>query len=86
MDFVIYILNEAIYVYSILLIIYIFMSWVPSVKESSIGRMFEKICEPYLEVFRRFIPPFGMIDVSPIVAILVLNLARGGLATLSGLV
>lgn len=86
MDFVIYILNEAIYVYSILLIIYIFMSWVPSVKESSIGRMFEKVCEPYLEVFRRFIPPFGMIDVSPIVAILVLNLARGGLATLSGLV
>ncbi|MCZ8535567.1 MULTISPECIES: YggT family protein [Paenisporosarcina] len=86
MDFVIYILNEAIGLYSILLIIYIFMSWVPSVKESSIGRFLERICEPYLEPFRRFIPPFGMIDVSPIVAILVLNLARGGLEYLSRIV
>ncbi|MGE6487911.1 YggT family protein [Paenisporosarcina sp. NPDC076898] len=86
MDFVINLLNEAIGLYSILLIIYIFMSWVPSVKESSIGRFLERICEPYLEPFRRFIPPFGMIDVSPIVAILVLNLARGGLEYLSRLV
>ena len=86
MDFLIKILYEAIGLYSILLIIYIFMSWVPSVKESSIGRFLERICEPYLEPFRRFIPPFGMIDVSPIVAILVLNLARGGLEYLSRLV
>lgn len=86
MDFLIKILYEAIGLYSILLIIYIFMSWVPSVKESSIGRFLERICEPYLEPFRRFIPPFGMIDVSPIVAILVLNLARGGLVYLSSLV
>ncbi|HUR85684.1 MAG TPA: YggT family protein [Solirubrobacteraceae bacterium] len=32
------------------------------------------VCEPYLGLFRRFIPPIGPIDVSPIVAILVLQI------------
>jgi YggT family protein len=29
---------------------------------------------PYLAVFRRFIPPLGMFDLSPILAILVLSI------------
>jgi uncharacterized protein YggT (Ycf19 family) len=33
------------------------------------------VCEPYLGFFRRFIPPLGPIDLSPIVAIFVLNIA-----------
>ena len=32
------------------------------------------VAEPYLRIFRRFIPPLGPIDISPIVAILVLQL------------
>jgi YggT family protein len=32
------------------------------------------VCEPYLGLFRRFIPPIGPIDVSPILAILVLQI------------
>lgn len=32
------------------------------------------VSEPYLSLFRRFIPPLGPIDISPIVAILVLQL------------
>ena len=35
------------------------------------------MCEPYLRIFRRFIPPFGPIDISPIVAILVLQIVGG---------
>jgi YggT family protein len=35
------------------------------------------VCEPYLGIFRRFIPPIGPIDVSPIVAILVLVIGGG---------
>ena len=30
------------------------------------------VTEPYLRLFRRFIPPMGMLDLSPIVAIIVL--------------
>jgi uncharacterized protein YggT (Ycf19 family) len=32
------------------------------------------VCEPYLKIFRRFIPPIGPIDISPIVAVLVLQI------------
>lgn len=31
------------------------------------------VCEPYLRIFRRFIPMLGPIDISPIVAILALQ-------------
>ncbi|WP_075981001.1 YggT family protein [Bacillus massilinigeriensis] len=73
------ILTKLILYYSYALIIYILMSWFPNARETAIGRFFEKICEPYLEPFRRIIPPFGMIDFSPIVAFLVLRLATSGL-------
>ena len=35
------------------------------------------VSEPYLRIFRRFIPPIGPIDLSPIVAILVLQIVGG---------
>jgi len=70
---------RAINIYLILLIIYILMSWVPSTRETKFGILLGKITEPYLGFFRRFIPPLGMIDISPIVAIFVLNylISRG---------
>jgi YggT family protein len=34
------------------------------------------VCEPYLRVFRRFIPSIGMLDLSPVVAIIVLYVVR----------
>ncbi|WP_042223841.1 YggT family protein [Oceanobacillus manasiensis] len=72
-------LDTALMVYSFALIVYIFMSWFPGARESSIGSFLTKICEPYLEQFRKFIPSIGMIDFSPIVGIFVIYLARSGL-------
>ena len=54
------------------------MSWFPGARDSHFGEFLERLCEPYLEPFRKFIPPLGMIDISPIVAIFVLYLARVG--------
>ena len=34
------------------------------------------VCEPYLRIFRRFIPAIGMFDLSPIIAILILLFVR----------
>lgn len=31
-----------------------------------------EVCEPYLRVFRRFMPQLGMIDLSPLLALIVL--------------
>ncbi|MBE7119237.1 YggT family protein [Bacillus cereus] len=82
MGTVLTVLLYAIEIYSWALIIYILLSWFPGAKESAFGDFLARICEPYLEPFRRFIPPFGMIDISPLVAIIALKLARGGLVSL----
>lgn len=82
MGFILEILLKLINLYTYALIIYILMSWFPNARETSFGQFFAKICEPYLEPFRRFIPPIGMIDISPIVAILALNFASTGLVQL----
>ncbi len=58
------------------------MSWFPNARESSIGQLLGRLAEPYLEPFRRIIPPLGMIDISPIVAIIALNFAQYGVAAL----
>jgi YggT family protein len=79
MEILFEVLRRLIDLYYYALIIYILMSWFPNAKESSIGRFFTRICEPYLEPFRKIIPSIGMIDISPIVAILVLRFASSGL-------
>lgn len=65
-------------VYYFCLIGYILMSWIPALQQSAVGEFLEKICEPYLGIFRRVIPPIGMIDISPIVGIFVLRFIQSG--------
>jgi len=62
--------------YSWLIIAYVLMSWFPiSGVLVEIYSVLGSIVEPYLSLFRRFIPPVGAVDISPIVAILVLQVA-----------
>ncbi|CAH2462901.1 MULTISPECIES: YggT family protein [Bacillus] len=82
MTTVVQVLQSAIQIYSYALIIYILLSWFPGARESKFGDFLARICEPYLEPFRKFIPPLGMIDISPLVAIFTLNLASRGLTSL----
>lgn len=82
MTLVLILLSKLVQFYTYALIIYILMSWVPSIQESSFGKLLGRICEPYLEPFRKIIPPIGMIDISPIVAIFVLNIALRGIVSL----
>ncbi|MFC7681572.1 YggT family protein [Paenibacillus sp. GCM10028914] len=72
-------------IYFYMILVYVLMSWLPNVRESFIGELLGKLVEPYLAPFRRFIPPImGMIDISPIVALFVLQLARNGLISVLG--
>ncbi|MFC7320371.1 YggT family protein [Halobacillus campisalis] len=82
MGFLFQILFTALNIYSWILIIYILLSWFPGARESSFGEVLSKLAEPFLEPFRKIIPPLGMIDISPIVAILVLRFAASGLQEL----
>ncbi|SFE40622.1 YggT family protein [Alteribacillus iranensis] len=76
------ILLTGMQIYSWIIIAYILMSWFPNARESSFGQMLGSLVEPYLEPFRRIIPPLGMIDISPIVAIIALHFARFGVQAL----
>lgn len=69
-------------VYSWCIIGYILMSWFPNARDTAIGQFLGRVVEPYLEPFRKFIPPLGMIDISPIVAILALHFARLGVGAI----
>jgi uncharacterized protein YggT (Ycf19 family) len=77
--------SAIITVYIILIIAYIlssiFFSFggrVPYSRWSSaILGFLRDVCEPYLGIFRRFIPPLGPIDLSPIVAIVLLQIVGG---------
>ncbi|MBY0088620.1 YggT family protein [Brevibacillus sp. M2.1A] len=79
MTAVISILNFAFTVYQYMIIAYILMSWVPQMRGTGIGQLLERLVEPYLAPFRRFIPPLGFIDISPIVALIALRFAQSGL-------
>jgi YggT family protein len=74
------VLGIAYRIYMYMIIIYILLSWLPSARESSFGQLLGRLVEPYLAPFRRFIPPIGgVLDISPIVALFVLQLAFSGL-------
>ncbi len=69
--------NVFILVYALLIFVYILTSWIRlpySPTLNRIQRFLYDVCEPYLRVFRRFVPPLGPLDLSPMVAILVLFL------------
>jgi YggT family protein len=67
--------NVFIWVYILLLFAYILTSWVRlpySPWLNRVQRFLYDVCNPYLSIFRRFIPTFGPLDLSPMVAIIVL--------------
>ena len=73
-------LSALITVYSIIIIAYIFSQLffgfggrMPYARWSSALMGFLRdVSEPYLSIFRRFIPPIGPLDLSPMVATIVL--------------
>jgi YggT family protein len=78
-DTLINFVNALFYVYLILIFVYILMSWVQLPYNIWIGRVrnfLHDTVEPYLRLFRRLIPPFGGLDLSPMLATIVLFLVH----------
>ncbi|GAV21804.1 YggT family protein [Carboxydothermus pertinax] len=76
MNFLIDFINIAFNIYSWLIIIRILLSWIPVNPYSPIVSFITSLTDPYLNLFRRIIPPVGMIDFSPIAAFFVLEVIR----------
>lgn len=75
-------LSTVIYVYSLLIFLYIIIGLLFSVGlRPPYSRAFDlvftflrEISEPLLRIFRRIIPPFGALDLSPLFALIALQL------------
>jgi YggT family protein len=78
-------LSTLIYVYTLLIILYIVIQLLFSVGLRApysrathvVLGFLRDVCEPFLRVFRRLLPSFGGIDLSPILAIITLELING---------
>lgn len=68
-----YLINLVFKVYTFMLLARILGSWLPQLNEYRIMQFIAYYTDPYLNFFRRFIPPLGMIDFSPIIAFICLG-------------
>ncbi len=70
-------------IYFYLLIVRILLTWFPNVNwMNQIASFLSPITDPYLNIFRSFIPAIGGLDLSPMLAILVLQVVAGALGGL----
>ncbi len=68
------ILTKFIYIYIYSIIINAIASWVPQMQTHPLAHIVFLITDPALSRARRFIPPLGGIDISPMAVLLILTL------------
>ena len=76
------------YFYYILLIIRIFLTWIPSINwDQQPFAWMRSVTDPLLNIFRGIIPPIGgVLDISPILAIVLLQIMQALIVgTLNGM-
>jgi YggT family protein len=64
-------------VYTLVIFVYILTSWVRlpySPRLARLQRFLHDVSEPYLRLFRRILPSMGPVDLSPIIAVVVLGI------------
>lgn len=83
MVYMLYTVRLLFTVYSLMLVIRIFGSWFPRFQHTSFFRFIAHYTDPYLNLFRRFIPPIGgIIDVSPLLGFFALQFLEWALIRL----
>ena len=71
------IIADIIYVLIMLIIVRCLLSWFPNIRwYEQPFKLLDQIVEPMILPFRRLIPPLGGFDLSPIAALLVLQVLR----------
>ena len=73
MIFLIRLIQNAVNIYSLLLLIYTLLSWFPNSYGSSLERLLEKLVRPIVDPLRRLPLQFGGLDLSIWLAILIVR-------------
>lgn len=73
---VIQLINAGFQVYTLMIFARILCSWLPQLNDYRVVQFISYYTDPYLNFFRRFVPPLGMIDFSPIIAFLFLSFLK----------
>ncbi|MDR1327148.1 MAG: YggT family protein [Heliobacteriaceae bacterium] len=72
-----YAINNLFNLYFFLIILRVFLTWIPSIRwETQPWLTLREVTDIWLNLFRRFIPPLGGLDISPIVALIVLQILQ----------
>ncbi|MCC5832185.1 MAG: YggT family protein [Chlamydiales bacterium] len=77
-----YFLNILFTSYTFMLLTRVIGSWFPRFAQSRFMQFIAFYTDPYLNIFRRIIPPLGMLDISPMVAFFALQMIQGVLFTM----
>ena len=80
-------LDVFISVYILVIIVYIITSWIRlpySPWLNRVQRFLYDVCDPYLRLFRRVVPPLGPLDLSPMLAVITLLVLRAVLTSVLG--
>lgn len=73
--------------YEMLIVVWCILSWFPVREGSLVGDVavvVNRLVAPYMNLFRRFVPPLGGIDFSPIIAIFALSIIENVVLPLLG--
>lgn len=84
MDLVLASLVQFLKIYGILLIVRILLSWFQTAEwAGQIISFLAPVTDPYLNIFRSIIPPLGGLDISAILALILLQFVQGSLESYS---
>lgn len=71
------VLIQTLQIYTLVLIVRVLLSWFPNLDWGNpLLAAISSITDPFLNLFRSFIPPIGGLDISAIVAFLALQLTQ----------
>lgn len=72
-------------VYILLIFAYVLTSWIRLPHSlNRVQRFLYDVVDPYLRLYRRILPPLGPLDLSPVVAVVVLFVLRTAIIRLLG--
>jgi len=70
------VIHTVLNIYVWVIIFRVLITWVNPDPFNPIVQFLGRISDPYLNLFRRFLPPLGGIDFSPIIAVMLLSVVN----------